>query len=316
MNTRKKKTEKNNQPPKRTFRKEYIPLLLMTVPGFIFVIIFSYVPIWGWSMAFVDFRPGISILDSEFVGLRHFIRLFARNDEFMMVMRNTLVLSALNLLTGPLVVVLAIMINEIGRKTLKRFLQTFTSFPNFVSWVVVYAVFFSLMSVEDGLINRALISLGFIDRGINFLGDASLAWPLQTFVTFWKGAGWSAIIYLAAIAGIDQEQYEAAQIDGANRIQQIWHITVPGILPTYFVLLMLGIGHMLSAGGFDQYFLFHNPLVHNRIEVLDTYSWRIGMRVNDFALATAAGIFKSVLSVTLLFLANKAHKLVRGYSLI
>jgi ABC-type polysaccharide transport system permease subunit len=291
-------------------------LLCMTVPFFILIVIFSYVPLWGWSIAFIDYSPGIPILESGFAGLKYFFRIFGSTSEFLMVMRNTLVLSGLNMLVSPLIVILAVMLNEVRSSPVKRVVQTVSSFPNFVSWVIVYSLFFSMLSVEDGVVNNALLKLGLMSQPVDFLGTPQSAWMLQTFATFWKNAGWNAIIYIAAIANIDIELYDAAEIDGAGRLDRIWHITVPGILPTFFVLFILGIGNLLSAGGFEQYFIFHNALVHDYIEVLDTYTYRVGMQVNDFPLATAAGIFKTLVSIVLLIFANKLHKKTMGYPII
>jgi ABC-type polysaccharide transport system permease subunit len=225
-------------------------------------------------------------------------------------------LSLLGILASPLTAILAIMLNEVRNKTYKRIVQTLTSFPNFVSWVIVYSLFFSMLSVEDGVLNHFLLSIHIISQPIDFLGNPKVAWLLQTFIGFWKNAGWGAIIYIAAISGIDEQLYEAAKVDGAGRLSQIWHITIPGILPTYFVLLVLGIGSLLSAGGFEQYFVFHNALVHDYIEVLDTYTYRLGMEVNDFSLSTAAGMFKTIISIILLFGANRLHKKVMGHPII
>lgn len=288
----------------------------MTVPFFVLVLLFSYVPLWGWTMAFTDYSPGVSIFETGFSGLKYFFRIFGNGSDFFMVMRNTIVLSLLLMITSPLAVILALMINEVRFSPLKRIIQTVTSFPNFISWVIVYSMFFYMLNVGDGIANNFLLKLGLVTKPIDFLGTPQYAWMMQTFVTFWKGAGWGAIIYIAAIANVDLELYDAAQIDGAGRLARIWHITIPGILPTFFVLYILGIGNFLSAGGFEQYFIFHNPLVHNYIEVLDTYSYRVGMEVNDFSLATAAGIFKTVISIGLLAIANTLHKKAVGYTII
>lgn len=294
----------------------YFPLLVMTVPFFVLVLVFAYVPLWGWAMAFTNYLPGVSIFETGFVGFKFFGRLFSSSSEFLMVLRNTLVLSVLTLISSPLVVLLAIMLNEVKNGPFRRVVQTLTSFPNFVSWVIVYSLFFSMLSVEDGILNKMLLSTHLITRPIDFLGNPDITWALQTFISFWKNAGWGAIIYLAAIAGIDSELYEAAKVDGAGRFTQILHITIPCILPTYFVLLVLGIGNLLSASGFEQYFMFHNALIHKYIEVLDTYTYRVGMQVNDFSLSTAAGMFKTSVSVILLFGANKLHKIFMGYPII
>lgn len=308
--------KKSKKLSKMNFKRN-MSLLFMTVPFFIIVVIFLYVPLWGWSMAFVNYYPGVSIFKSVFVGLKYFSRLFGGGSEFPIVLRNTLVLSFLGILISPLTVILALMLNEVKNALFKRIVQTLSSFPNFVSWVIVYSLFFSILSVEDGVLNIGLLKFHVLSHPIDFLGTPQISWLLQTFITFWKNVGWGAIIYIAAIAGIDSELYDAAKVDGAGRLAQMWNVTVPGILPTFFVLLVLNIGNLLSAaGGFEQYFVFHNALVHTQIEVLDTYAYRMGMELNDFSLSTAAGIFKTFISVFLLFFANKLHKKVMGHPII
>ncbi|QGR00281.1 sugar ABC transporter permease [Paenibacillus psychroresistens] len=283
----------------------------MTVPFFVLVLIFSYVPLWGWSIAFFDYSPGVSLFESKFAGFKYFIELFAGDSQFLMVMRNTLVLSFLNLLTTPLPIILAIMIVEVKIGWLRRFIQTISSFPYFVSWIIVYSMFFTFLSVDDGLINQ----LFFTNRPIDILGDPDWTWALQTFASLWKSMGWTAIIYIAAISNLDQELYHAAQVDGAGRLKQIWHITIPGVMPTFIVILLLTIGNLVSTG-FEQYYVFHNPLIHDVIEVLDTYTYRLGLVQLDFSFSTAVGIFKTVVSVLLLFSVNLFSKKVLGRSII
>lgn len=301
---------------KKRLRRTEIPLLVMTVPFFAIVLLFSYVPLWGWSIAFVDFIPGKSIAESAFAGLKYFHRLFDSTSDFVSVLRNTLVLSFLVLLTSPLPVLLAIMISNLRSRKFARFVQTVTSFPNFISWIIVYSVFFAFFSIDDGMLNKLLYgTLHWVDQPTSLLSDPRWTWWLMTLATLWKTAGWTAIIYIAAIAGIDQEQYQAAEVDGANRLQQALHITVPGIMPTFTILLLLNIGNMLNVG-FDQYYVFHNALVHDKIEVIDTYTYRVGLLNMDFSYSTAAGIFKSLVSVILLFSANFFTKKATGRSIM
>ena len=300
----------------RMARKQFYPYLIMTVPFFILVVLFNYVPLWGWVLAFVDYSPGRSIADSSFAGLKYFRQLFDSTSDFGLVLRNTLVLSFLQLLLTPLPVILAIMITNVRKRWYSRLVQTVTSFPHFTSWIIVYSVFFAFFSIDDGALNKLLYStLHWIDEPTNLLADERYSWWLMTFATLWKTAGWTAIIYIAAITGIDQEQYQAAEVDGANRWQQALHITIPGIMPTFIILLLINIGNMLNIG-FDQYYVFHNALVHNRIEVIDTYTYRIGITELNFSYATAAGIFKSFVSITLLFAANRFSRLTTGHSIM
>lgn len=301
---------------KRARRKGLLPLYVMTVPFFLVALLFHYVPLWGWSIAFLDYSPGIDLADAKFVGLKYFQRLFSGTSEFGLVLRNTLVLSLLQLLLSPVPVLLAIMITSLRGRVYKKLVQTVTSFPNFTSWIIVYSIFFSFFSIDDGMVNKLLYSkLHWIDQPSNLLADPSWTWWFMTLATLWKTAGWTAIIYISAIAGIDQEQYQAAEVDGASRFQQALHITVPGIMPTFTILLLINIGNMLNIG-FEQYYVFHNALIHEKIEVIDTYTYRMGLVQNDFSYSTAAGIFKSLISVILLFGANFITKLTTGRSIM
>ena len=292
-----------------------LPLMLMVYPLFLLVLLFSYVPLWGWSIAFIDYSPGVSIFDHAFVGFKHFARVFSTGSDFLLALRNTVVLSLLILATMPIPVIIAILINEQRSTPFKRTIQTMLSFPNFISWIIVYSLFFSFLSVDDGLINVLFLRMGWIDSPSNLLANPNATWPLMTFVFLWKTMGWDVIIYLAALSGIDQELYQAAMVDGANRLQQTLYITIPGILPTFAVLFILTVGNFLNIG-FEQYFTFHNSLVHEYIEVLDTFIYRIGMQRLNFSVATAVGIFKTVVGVILLLFSNAVYKKIQGYSLI
>lgn len=297
-------------------RKIEVPLLVLTVPFFLIVVLFSYVPLWGWSIAFVDYVPGRSILESAFAGFKYFHRLFDSTSDFGTVLRNTLVLSFLHLICSPLPVLLAIMITNLRSGRFAKFIQTVTSFPNFISWIIVYSVFFSFFSIDDGMLNKLLYgTLHWIDEPSNLLSDPRWTWWFMTLATVWKTVGWTAIIYIAAIAGIDQEQYQAAEVDGASRFKQAIHITIPGIMPTFTILLLLNIGNMLNVG-FDQYYVFGNALVQEKIDVIDTYTYRVGLLNMDFSYSTAAGIFKSLVSVILLFTANFVTRRTSGRSIM
>lgn len=295
--------------------KQSYTLLLMTVPLFILALVFNYAPIWGWSIAFVDYSPGVSIFSSKFVGLDNFARFFEAGSLFLPVLRNTFALSFLQMLMTPVPIILALMMTEIRNNNYKKTIQTVTSFPNFISWIIVYSVFFSFLSVEDGMLNHLLLNLNLIKESTDILANPHLAWILQTFASVWKSAGWTAIIYLAAIAGIDKELYDAAEVDGAGRIKRIMHVTIPGIMPTYSVILVLTVGGLINTG-FDQYYVFNNALVHDMINVLDTYTYRLGLQQFDFSYATAVGIFKTLVSVVLLFIANFTSKIVSGKTII
>ncbi len=297
------------------FRSVKLPLMLMTVPFFLLVLVFAYVPIFGWVMAFQDYFPGKGMLSQSFVGFKHFERMFA-DDEFYRALRNTLVLSFLGLLVSPAPMALALLLNEVRRKWFRKTIQIITSFPNFISWIIVFSVFFAFFSVEDGVINKLFLELGIWKTPSNILADPSAAWVFQTLVGMWKGLGWGAIIYLAALAGIDQELYEAARVDGANRFREAWHISLPGMLPTFVVLFILGIGGMLSGGGFEQMFTFSNPMVVEKLDNLDTYVYRTGLQGIAFSYATAVGLAKSLVSILLLLGANAISKRINGSSVL
>lgn len=288
-------------------------LFLMSLPFVAFVFAIYYVPLFGWIFAFMKYIPGIPILDNQFVGLANFE--FMLNDyNILRVLKNTLVMSFLGVICSPLPIVLAIMLTEVRSSRFKKLVQTTTTLPHFISWIIVYSLAFSIFSAE-GLLNHILSVLNISDSPVNVLGNEDKIWYFMEALNIWKGLGWSAIIYLAAIAGIDTELYEAAKIDGAGRFRTIWHITVPGIAPTYLVLLLLRISNMLNVG-LDQYLMFYNSMVADKIEVLDYYVYRVGIIVADYSYGTAVGMFKSVVAVVLLFTVNAIAKRIRGNSIV
>lgn len=291
-----------------------IKYLLAALPFLAFVFAFQYVPIFGWLYAFFEYRPGMALSDMEFVGLSNFAKLFVQRRETLRVLRNTLVMSGLGIVASPLPALFAIMINEIGSSKYRRFIQTTTTLPNFISWIIVFGLSFAMFS-SGGFLARFQELLGLPVPPIGLLGNNAAVWPFHLGLAVWKSLGWSAIIYLAAISGIDQELYDAAEVDGANRIGKIIHITIPGIMPTYLVLLLLAVSNLLT-NGFDQFFAFHNPLVADRIEVLDYYVYKIGILIGDYSYSIAIGIMKTLISIVLLFSVNAITKLVRGTSLV
>ena len=302
---------------KKKFNKNQRQLLLIALPFVAFVFIFSYIPLFGWSYAFFDYHPGVSLIDSTFAGLKYFRMAldFKGGSELLLVLRNTLVLSFLSLALSPLPVIFAIFLSEMNSKFFKKFIQTTTTLPNFISWILVYAICIATFSINDGFLNDILLKLNFIKSPMNPLANGDIAWYFQTGLGVWKGLGFGSIIYLAAIGGIDSEQYDAASVDGAGRFSKIRHITIPGVLPTYFVLLLLAVSNILS-NGFDQYYAFMNAMVQPNLQVFDYYVYRVGIGLNQYSLSTALGIFKSVVSITLLFTVNKMAKKVRGESII
>jgi putative aldouronate transport system permease protein len=291
-------------------------LVLMAIPLFAFIILFNYVALLSWWMAVFRYSPGVDLAHSRFIGLKYFSALFTYTSEFKQVMINTFAISLIGIAMSPFPALIAIAISEIRFTAYKKFVQVAISLPNFMSWVIVYSVTFSLFAIDDGLVNNLLKSLGLISTGTNVLGNRNFTWVFQNLMLLWKTAGWTAIIYIASIAGIDPELFEAAAVDGANRLQRILHITIPGIIPTFTVLLLLNIGWMLSGTSFDQIFVFHNSLVHERIQTIDYYVYTTGLKQLNFSLATAMGIFKTVISVALLTLAGLVSKRLVGRSII
>lgn len=294
-----------------------IKYLLLAVPFLIYVFAFSYVPLVGWIYSVFDYKIGQKFLDfgsMVFVGLGNFQKLFTERSEVLRVLRNTLALSALGLLATPVPVVFAIMFNEIKNSKFKKIVQTATTLPNFISWIIVYGVAFAFFSV-NGFVSVLMQKIGIQPPVMGILGDVDHTWVLQWILGIWKSFGWSAIIYIAAITGIDSELYDAAKVDGANKIQSILHIKIPGIMPTYVVMFLLAVSNILS-NGFDQYFMFYNPMVADKIEVLDYYVYKVGFYINDYSYSITLGMLKSILGIVLLFTANALSKKIRGESIV
>jgi ABC-type polysaccharide transport system permease subunit len=295
-------------------RKTGIILILFLTPFLASVIIFNYVPIFGWSYAFVNYIPGVPVSRSTFVGFKYFAMVFSKISNFWLVLRNTLGISFLNIMFSVVPPIFAIMVSQLVFSGYSRAVQTLASIPNFISWVLVYSVMFFMLASEGSAVNRLLLNLHLISKPISVLTNVRYAWLVQVLISLWKNTGYQAIIYLAAITGIDQELYQAADVDGASGWQKILHVTVPGITSTYFVLLLLAISNMLS-NGFEQYWLFGNGLTWDALEVFDTYVYRMGIQNMEFSFSIAMGIFKTLVSVILLYAANMASKLVREESI-
>lgn len=287
--------------------------LLIAVPFIIFTFLFSYVPIFGWFIAFTNYTIGSRITAVHWAGFTAFTTMWSMRSDILRVLVNSLVISVGGLLLSPFAVIFAILLNEIRGSKTKRFIQTATTFPNFISWIVVFGFAFSIFS-NNGLINTLLGQLHLPQSSTGILGDVNHTWLFMILLGFWKTLGWNAIIYLATITGIDQSLYEAAEIDGANKFGCIRYITIPSLLPTFFVLLVLAISNVLN-NGFDQYFVFYNPLLANRIEVLDYYTYKLAFLMNQMPVSVAVGMFKSLISIALVFGANHASKAVRGESI-
>ena len=277
----------------------------------IMVLMFNYIPIGGWIISFYDYRPGRPLFDNQWVGFK-FFELFFTDRKVLQVIQNTLIFSAISFCTSPLPMIFAICLNEIQSAKFRKVAQTVTTLPHFVSWVIVYSLFFALFSV-DGVVNEVLKLLG-SDVQTNVLQNNDIVYLFQTLVGQWKGLGWGAIIYIAALAGIDQELYEAAAIDGAGRFKSAIHITLPGIMPTFITLLMLNISNLINTG-YEQYYVFKNSVTYDKLEVLDLYIYKQGLQLFDYSYSTAVGMVKSVISIVLLTCANVLSKKVRGNSI-
>lgn len=291
---------------KKMFRQRYIYLLL--VPGVIWAVLFSYAPMAGLYMAFVDYQPTLgnfwsSLFTSDFVGFQWFEYFFSGQD-FIRVMRNTLISSVLTLSIGFVVpILIALAINEARVRWFKRVVQTTSYLPYFISWVVAANIITTLLSAE-GPVNQLLMDLGAVDEGVLFLQEGKYFWIIIALANTWKDMGYNSIMYMAAISAIPPELFEAAEVDGAGRLKQIWHILLPMLKPTIIILLILNIGNLLNTG-FDQYFLLGNSLNREYSDVIDTYAFRYGIQNGMFSYAAAVSMFKSVVAFILVVTVNK-----------
>ena len=282
-------------------------LVLIALPFVIYILVFNYAPLMGWAMAFQKYSPGLSMFEQEWVGLANFKLLFS-DSSFIRVMRNTISMSVINLsLSFFFSITFAVMLNELKNKSIKKVIQTVSYLPHFLSWIIVTGIVLDVLSTETGVINQLLMTFNFIDQPINFLADPKYFWWIVGFSNVWKSTGWGSIIYLSAMASINDELYEAAEMDGASRLRKIWHITLPGIKPTIFILLLINIGNIMNAG-FEVQYLLGNGLVQEVSQTIDIYVLRYGISLGNYSLATAAGIFNSVISVVLITVANKLSK--------
>lgn len=298
---------------KRKNLKKY-KLFGYVLPGIVLVFLFSYLPLWGWSFAFMEYKPGRSLFACTYVGLRNFKDLFGNavmRSNILRVLKNTFGIHFLGYLFSPLPMFFAIFLSEVKSKRFQKIIQTVTTLPNFISWVIIYSLAVSLFGAT-GLVNTTLANLG-KNVTINILNTDKHVWLTQVLLQQWKGLGWSAIIYFAAIAGLDQELYEAAMVDGAGRWARIRYITIPLLIPTYFVLLIMSVGNFLNTG-VDQYLAFGNALNKNYIEVLDLYVYNLGIGSGQISYSVAAGMLKSLVALVLFVTANMLSKKVRGTS--
>lgn len=285
----------------REFNKQR-QLWLLCIPIIIWVVLFAYVPMYGLLIAFFDYMPGMPILDCEFVGLKYF-KDFVFNPVFGQLLRNTLAMSIMGLTIGFVApIIFAICVNEVNNKGFKKVVQTTSYLPHFISWVVAGSMIYMLLS-NEGVINDLLIRIGLADGPIPFLTEGKFYWVMYTLANMWKGIGWSAIIYISAMSGIDEQLIEAGAVDGMTRWGVVRYVVIPTILPTIVVLWIMGIGGILNAG-FDQHLVLGNPSTQNYWDVIDTYSYRYGIQLGYYSIGTAIGLMKSIIGVILVWATN------------
>jgi putative aldouronate transport system permease protein len=293
-----------------SFRK-YTMLYLLAIPGVIYFIIIKYIPLFGAVIAFKDYNIFAGVWKSKWVGLKHFKEFFTAPDAYHSLL-NTIILGGYELLFFPLSMIVALMLNELRFYVMKRVIQTVIYVPHFLSWVIIGGIFVGILSPSTGIVNKAIELLGF--EPIYFMGSESYIRSILISAGIWQGVGWGTIIYLAALAGVNTELYEAAAIDGASRWKQMWAITIPSLMPTFVVLLLLHIGNFLDIG-FERVYPFVNPLNMNNGDILDTYIYRIGLLGSQYSLTTAIGLFKSVVGVILIMTTNYMTKKLTDNSL-
>lgn len=303
------------QNSQRKFRWRYErELWLLAIPPVVWALVFCYAPMYGLVIAFTNYRPGMPLGGGEWIGLKY-INQFFSNPDFLMILRNTLAISFLNILVGfPAPIILALLLNELKAGPLKKILQTSYYLPHFISWVVTASLFFTLLSSE-GILNSLLEALGMEQEGINFLGKGEYFWGIITAANVWKSMGWSSILYLSAIAGVDETLYQAGAVDGLGRFGMVIHITLPGIMNTVALMFILRIGDVLNAG-FEQQLLLGTEQTRSYYEVIDTFAYRYGIQLGRYSFGTAVSLVKSVCSLALVLIANRVVKKISDLSLI
>ncbi|MBE6867401.1 MAG: sugar ABC transporter permease [Ruminococcus albus] len=289
-------------------------LLLLSIPFVVYVLIFNFAPLFGWIMAFQRYKPRDGFIHSQFIGLDNFKFLF-RNDEFIGCVKNTLAMGVINLILGTICpIIFAILLSEFRFNIGKKFVQTISYLPHFLSMIILTGIVFDVLSMENGILNKVLVGIGVVDKPIQWLADPKYFWWIVGFANRWKETGWDSIIYLAAITSINPDLYEAASIDGAGRMSRIWHITLPGLKPTILILLIMNVGNVLNVG-FELQYLLGNDLVKSVSETIDIYVLNYGISKGNYSLGVAAGIFKSLVSIILVFIANTSAKAMGEESL-
>lgn len=310
MYTRIRKRLKNGISPS-------MKLFIAILPSIIVCFLYSYRSFWGLGYAFVDFKLGRGLLECDFVGLKWFESMFAnavKRREMFRILKNTVAMSTIGLVTSFIPMFVAVLLNEIPLKRYKKMTQNLITVPNFIGWVTVYAAFYALLAPGSGVIATLLRANGIINGNFELMTSADYGWFFMWVLGTWKGTGWSTIIYLSAISSIDQELYEAAEIDGAGRFQKMRYITIPLLMPTYITLVILSIGSFLGSD-FDKIFVFSNSFNRATVETIDLYVYEAGMVNGNYSFSTAVGLLKSVVGLGLMWFANVLSKKIRGQSL-
>ena len=295
--------QRHNHTLRRIYQGRYLYLLML--PGILYFIIFKFVPMGMLGIVFQDYNPYVGMAGSKWVGLKHFRELL-QDNFFYIMLRNTLGINVFSILFHfPVPIVLALLLNELKNEKFKRFNQTMLYLPHFLSWVIVASMTFFLLSVDVGVVNKAITAAG--GQTVSFLSSPKLFWSIIISQNIWKEAGWGTIIFLAAISAVDMEQYEAAVMDGAGRLQKIWYITLPAISATIVTLLILKLGAILNVG-FEQILLMSNPSVNNVAEVFDTYAYRLGIMQGNISFASTVSIFKGLVGCIFVWVSNRVVK--------
>lgn len=288
---------------KDLIRDRYLYLLLL--PGLLLILLFRYGPMYGVVIAFQDYNIYKGISGSEWVGFDQFTRLF-NSPDFVEILSNTIIISLYKLAASfTIPIILALLLNELRSVVFKRFAQSVIYLPHFVSWVIFSGIIITFLNPVDGMVNVVIRQFG--GSPIDFLGDVNYFRPMLVITDAYKEVGWGTIIYLAAIAGVNADLYEAARIDGATKLRQMWHVTLPAIRPVIVILIILSLANILEAG-FQQIFLLYNALVYDVADIIDTYVYRVGIQEANYSYATAAGLFKSAVAMVLILTVNTIVK--------
>ena len=307
-------TRKGKSIRKKFLRQKW--LFLMLLPAFLTLVFFYYAPLSGWYVAFSEYKLGQPLFGGEYVGLKYFMKIIEESSDVKYLITNTLAMNGMTLFVNIFAALaMAILLNEMRWKAGAKAVQTVIFFPYFISWVITYALATALFAVNTGVVNQVLVKTGVLTKGLNILGDPKYSWGLIVFLNMWKFTGYNTIIFLSALAGIPHEEYEAATLDGAGRFQRIRHITMPHLLPTASVLLVMNSGYILTSN-LDQFFVFNNTTNWSKMEVLDMYIYKFGLKMLDFPYATAMSIVKTLVSIALLLVVNRITKKLNDTAVI